>query len=110
MLDKDMLRDFIKLVRGLYNEKFVPLHRPIFSGNERQYLVDCIDSNFVSSVGQKVVDFENEIASFTGSKYAVATVNGTSALHVALELVGVRSGEEVITQSLTFVATCNAVS
>lgn len=95
-------------VRCIFGAGFVPLHRPIFEGNERQYLVDCIDSNFVSSVGAKVTEFEQRIADFAGSKYAIATVNGTAALHVALDLAGVRSGEEVITQALTFIATCNA--
>ena len=87
---------------------FIPLHRPVFAGNERQYLVDCIDSNFVSSVGEKVTEFEGRVADFAGTRYAVATVNGTAALHVALKLVGVDSGDEVITQAMTFIATCNA--
>ncbi|MBJ7574384.1 LegC family aminotransferase [Luteimonas sp. MC1828] len=94
----------------MYGGGFIPLHRPAFEGNERQYLVDCIDSNFVSSVGARVVEFEQQIAAFTGANFAVATVNGTAALHVALELVGVKHGDEVITQTLTFIATCNAMS
>ena len=98
------------LVRAMFGEGFIPLHRPVFEGNEKQYLVDCIDSNFVSSVGAKVVEFEQHIAAFTGSKYAIATVNGTAALHVALQLAGVERDDEVITQALTFIATCNAVS
>ncbi|MGY1529606.1 LegC family aminotransferase [Luteimonas sp. A649] len=97
-------------VRGQYGEGFIPLHRPVFEGSEKQYLVDCIDSNFVSSVGAKVVEFEQHIASFTGAKFAVATVNGTAALHVAMQLAGVQRDEEVITQALTFIATCNALS
>jgi perosamine synthetase len=84
------------------------MHRPVFEGYERQYLVDCIDSNFVSSVGARVTAFEERIAAFTGASFAVATVNGTAALHMALHLVGVRPEEEVITQALTFVATCKA--
>ena len=96
--------------RNIYGNSFIPLHRPVFEGNERQYLVDCIDSNFVSSVGAKVTEFEEKVAEFTGSKYAVATVNGTAALHVAIELAGVKSGDEVISQALTFIATCNAIS
>ncbi|RKT45587.1 LegC family aminotransferase [Thiocapsa rosea] len=95
-------------VRAIYGEGSVPLHRPVFEGNERQYLVDCIDSNFVSSVGAKVTEFEERIADFTRAGYAVATVNGTAALHMALELAGVGRDDEVITQALTFVATCNA--
>ena len=96
--------------RSIYGNSFIPLHRPVFEGNERQYLVDCIDSNFVSSVGAKVTEFEEKVAEFTGSKYAVATVNGTAALHVAIELAGVKPGDEVISQALTFIATCNAIS
>lgn len=105
-----MKEEFISLVKELYGNDFVPLHRPVFEGNEKQYLVDCIDSNFVSSVGEKVTEFERKIAEFTGSKYAVATVNGTSALHMCLHLTGVGCGDEVITQALTFVATGNAIS
>lgn len=100
----------VPLVRSIYGEGFIPLHRPVFEGNERQYQVDCIDSNFVSSVGARVSEFEERIAAFTGSKYAVATVNGTAALHVALQLAGVHRGDEVLSQALTFIATCNALS
>jgi perosamine synthetase len=101
---------FVGQARELFGEGFIPIHRPVFEGNERQYLVDCIDSNFVSSVGAKVTEFEEKVAEFTGSKYAVATVNGTAALHVAIELAGVKPGDEVISQALTFIATCNAIS
>ena len=101
---------FIELARQIYSEDFIPLHRPVFEGNERQYLLDCIDSNFVSSVGAKVAELEEKVAEFTGSKYAIATVNGTAALHVAIELAGVKPGDEVISQALTFIATCNAIS
>lgn len=97
-------------VRSIYGEGFIPLHRPVFEGNEKQYLIDCVDSNFVSSVGAKVTEFEQQIVAFTGAKYAVATVNGTAALHVALRLVGVEPGDEVLSQALTFIATCNALS
>jgi aminotransferase in exopolysaccharide biosynthesis len=100
----------IDMVRAIYGSEFIPLHRPVFEGNEKQYLIDCIDSNFVSSVGAEVTEFEQQIAAFTGAKYAVATVNGTAALHVALQLVGVQRDDEVITQALTFIATCNALS
>jgi aminotransferase in exopolysaccharide biosynthesis len=100
----------VDYVREIYGLEYVPLHRPVFEGNEKQYLIDCIDSNFVSSVGTKVAEFEQQIAAFTGVKYAVATVNGTAALHVALQLVGVQQGDEVLTQALTFIATCNALS
>jgi perosamine synthetase len=101
---------FTIFARSIFGEKFIPLHRPIFEGNERQYLIDCIDSNFVSSVGLKVTEFEKKVAEFTGCEYAVATVNGTAALHVAIELAGVKPGDEVISQALTFIATCNAIS
>jgi len=103
-------KEFISLVKELYGNDFVPLHRPVFEGNEKQYLVDCIDSNFVSSVGEKVTEFERKIADFTGSKFAIATVNGSSALYMCLHLSGVGRGDEVITQALTFVATANAIS
>lgn len=100
----------VSLTRRIYGDAFIPLHRPVFEGNERQYLVDCIDSNFVSSVGAKVTEFEERIAAFTGAKFAVATVNGTAALHVALQLAGVQRGDEVLSQALTFIATCNALT
>ncbi len=99
-------------IRSIYNEPeaFIPLHDPRFIGNEKKYLLECIDSNFVSSVGKFVGRFEKMITDYTGAKYAVATVNGTAALHIALQLAGVRSGDEVITQALTFIATANAIS
>jgi aminotransferase in exopolysaccharide biosynthesis len=97
-------------IRSVYGNGQVALHRPVFKGNERQYLVDCIDSNFVSSIGAEVTEFEAQVARFTGAKYGVATVNGTAALHVALQLAGVRRGDEVLSQALTFIATCNALS
>ena len=110
-MDIDCLIDeTLDLSREIFGSGFIPLHRPIFEGNERQYLIDCIDSNFVSSVGKKVTEFEEKVAKFTGTKYAVATVNGTAALHVAIELAGVKPGDEIISQALTFIATCNAIS
>ncbi|MCC6439470.1 MAG: LegC family aminotransferase [Rhodanobacteraceae bacterium] len=109
-MNESQFQSVIELVRGMYGEGFIPLHRPVFEGNEKQYLIDCIDSNFVSSVGAKVTEFEQQVAAFTGSKFAVATVNGTAALHVALQLAGVQRGDEVISQALTFIATCNALS
>ena len=111
MIDiRELADSTISFCREIFGDGFIPLHRPVFEGNERQYLVDCIDSNFVSSVGEKVVEFEKLIAEFTGSKYAVAAVNGTAALHTAIDLVGVNKGDEVITQALTFIATCNAIN
>ena len=105
-----MLNNFIKEAKKIFGKGFIPLHRPIFKGNEKKYLVECVDSNFVSSVGEKVKEFEKQVAKFTGSKYAIATVNGTNALHIAIKLCGVKPGDEVISQALTFVATCNAIS
>lgn len=101
--------DVIAVIHSIHGKSPIPLHRPVFEGREKQYLSDCIDSNFVSSVGAKVTEFEQQIAAFTGIRYAVATVNGTAALHVALQLAGVEYGDEVITQALTFIATCNAI-
>ncbi|MGO7134355.1 LegC family aminotransferase [Rhizobium leguminosarum] len=86
------------------------LHAPVFAGNEWTYLKDCLDSTFVSSVGAYVDRFERDLATFTGSAHAVAVVNGTAALHVALLLAGVERGDEVLVPALTFAATANAVS
>ncbi len=96
-------------IRKIYGDGPVPLHRPIFVGNEKEYLLDCVDSNFVSSVGKRVDEFENSIAEYTGAKFAIAVVNGTAALHVSLFLAGVESFDEVLTQALTFVGTCNPI-
>jgi perosamine synthetase len=105
------MENIIKFIRETFDTKeFIPLHEPRFLGNEKKYLNECIDSTFVSSVGKFVDEFEKEFAKFVGSKYAVATVNGTSALHIALLLAGVEKDDEVITQALTFVATANAIS
>jgi aminotransferase in exopolysaccharide biosynthesis len=106
-----MYKDIIKFIQKLYNSKeFIPLHEPKFLANEKKYLNECIDSTFVSSVGKFVDRFEDEFASYVGSKYAVATINGTSALHIALVGLGVCAEDEVITQALSFVATSNAIS
>jgi perosamine synthetase len=86
------------------------LHEPTFSGNEWDYLKECLDSTFVSSVGKFVDQFEHDLARYTGANYAVATVNGTAALHIALKLAGVIQGDEVLVPALTFVATANAVA
>lgn len=101
----------ISHIRELFNEpkEFIPLHEPRFTGNERKYVLDCIDSTFVSSVGQYVIDFENKIKEYTGAKYAIAVVNGTAALHLSLILAGVKKDDLVITQALSFVATANAI-
>lgn len=106
-----MTENFIRLVGQIYGtSEFVPLHRPVFRGSEREDLVACVDSNFVSSVGDKVTEMESRVAEFVGACFGVAAVNGTNALQVALRLVGVEQGDEVITQALTFVATCNAIA
>ena len=105
-------KDFVNFVRNAYNrpEGFIPLHEPTFGGNEKKYLIDCIDSTFVSSIGKYVNKFEEMVADYTGAKYAVAVVNGTAALHTALVLSDVTNKDEVITQPLTFIATANAIS
>lgn len=91
-------------------DAFIPLHVPTFDALEKEFLLDCIDSTFVSSVGQYVNNFEQKMQEITGAKYAVATVNGTSALHLAMHSVGVGANDLVLTQALTFVATCNAIA
>jgi perosamine synthetase len=107
----DNYQEVINFIRKLYQTPdFIALHEPKFAGNEKAYLIDCIDSTFVSSVGKYVDRFEQLVAEYTGVKYAIATVNGTAALHIALKLVGVSQGDEVITQPLSFIATCNAIS
>ncbi|MFT6746190.1 MAG: perosamine synthetase [Glaciecola sp.] len=92
------------------NQNFIPLHEPRFQGNEKKYLNDAIDSTFVSSIGAYVNKFEDMMCDITGAKYAIATANGTSALHLALLVAGVKREDEVLTQSLTFIATANAIS
>jgi len=104
-------KPIIDFIRSLYpNRETIPLHEPWFGGNEKKYVQDCIDSTFVSSVGKYVTQFEEMIRAYTGTKYAIATVNGTAALHIALKLAGVQPGDQVITQPLTFIATCNAIT
>lgn len=105
-----MFEPLIRFIRDQYrSDAFIPLHAPSFAGNERSYILDTIESTYVSSVGAYVDRFEREMAWYTGSPRAVAVVNGTSALHMALLLAGVRQGDLVITQPLTFIATCNAI-
>ena len=106
-----MFDALIRFVREQYRtDEFIPLHAPVFPGREREYVLQTIDSTFVSSVGAFVDRFERDMEAYTGAQRAVATVNGTAALHAALLLAGVKPGELVVTQSLTFVATCNAIS
>ncbi|MGD9992113.1 MAG: LegC family aminotransferase [Salinivirgaceae bacterium] len=103
--------EIVQFIRSLYqsDKEFIPLHAPVFKGNEKKYINDCIDSTFVSSVGKYVGHFEQLMTEFTGAKYAIAAVNGTAALHIALKLAGVGANDLVITQPLTFVATANAI-
>lgn len=106
-----MFDSLIRFVREQYRtDGFIPLHAPVFRGRERVYVTETIDSTFVSSVGAFVDNFERDMEIYTSSPRAVATVNGTAALHMALRLAGVQPGELVITQPLTFVATCNAIA
>ena len=106
-----MYQEVIKFIKELYPAKNpILLHEPTFLGNEKEYLNDCIDSTFVSYVGKYVMKFEEMTAKYTGAKYAVAVVNGTTALQIALQIAGVKYGDEVITQPLTFVATANAIA
>jgi len=105
------MQNIVNFIQETFNtKKFIPLHEPRFNGNEKKYLNDCIDSTFVSSVGKYVDMFEEQFAKKVGSSYAIATVNGTSALHIALLLADVTKDDEVITQPLTFIATCNAIT
>lgn len=106
-----MFSVLIQFIREQYaTNEFIPLHAPVFLGREREFLIDTIDSTFVSSVGAYVDRFESEMAVFTGSPKAVAVVNGTAGLHTSLLVSGVVPGDLVVTQSLTFIATCNAIS
>ena len=100
----------IEAIRVVTGEEKNSLHEPTFKGKEWEYVKDCLDSGFVSSVGQYVEKFENDIAEYTGAKHAVAVVNGTAALHLGLIVAGVKFDDEVLVPSLTFVATANSVS
>ena len=105
------IKEAITFIQDIYKTKdFIPLHAPTFGGNEKKYLQETIDTTFVSSVGAYVDLFEKNIALISKTKKAVAVVNGTSGIQVALRLVGVKEGDEVITQALTFVATANAIT
>jgi perosamine synthetase len=100
----------VRAIRAVVGDAPAMLHEPSFKGNEWLYLKECLDSTFVSSVGKFVDRFELDLARFTGAKHAVAVVNGTAALHIALKLAGVTTGDEVLIPALTFVATANAVT
>ncbi len=107
-----MFDEIVGQIRKLHKKEqgFIPLHAPVFKGNEKKYVAETIDSTFVSSVGEFVVQFEKMMKEITGARHAIAIVNGTCALHLALLLAGVEKEEEVITQTLTFVATANAIA
>ena len=104
------LDDFIGRIRQVSGPETGGLHEPVFQGNEKKYLAECIDSGFVSSVGPFVTAFEESVRDFVGAQHAVAVVNGTAALHLSLLAVGVRPGDEVLVPAMSFVATANAVS
>jgi len=108
--DPDFVKQVVEAIRQVAGPAPVALHEPRFVGNEWAYLKECLDSTFVSSVGKFVDRFEADLAAYTGAKHAVAVVNGTAALHIALKLAGVESGDEVLIPALTFVATANAVA
>jgi perosamine synthetase len=105
-----MISEIADAIRKATKRSTAQLHQPVFNGNEWLYLKDCLDSSFVSSVGTYVSEFEKKIAQYTGAVHAIATVNGTAALHLALIVAGVNADEEVLVPSMTFVATANAVS
>jgi perosamine synthetase len=105
-----VVEQVVSAIRSVAGEGNIALHEPRFAGNEWAYLKDCLDSTFVSSVGRYVDRFEADLAAYTGARHAVAVVNGTAALHVALQLAGVQEGDEVLIPALTFVATANAVA
>ena len=108
--NRDLPRAIVSAIASVVYDKKVPLHEPSFHGQEWLYLKNCLESTFVSSVGTYVDKFETAIAKFTGANFAIAVSNGTSGLHIALKLVGVKAGDEVLVPSLSFVATANAVS
>lgn len=109
--DKTNVADeIVEAIRKVTKNSSAQLHEPFFNGNEWENLKKCLDTGFVSSVGSYVNEFESKIAEYTGAKYAVAMINGTAALHLALLIAGVGSGDEVLVPSLSFVATANAVS
>lgn len=108
----DLSTDILNRIKRVIKREtsFTPLHIPIFEGNEKRFLAECVDSNFVSSVGEFVDRFEGMLVTFTGVKRAVLCVNGTAALHIGLKMTGVEQSNEVLIPALTFVATANAVS
>lgn len=112
MESKQSFEQILAFIRETFHrpEGFIPLHAPYFGGNEKKYVLDTIESTYVSTVGAYVDRFEEMMKEITGSKHAIATANGTIALHLALIVAGVKQGDAVITQPLTFVATANAIA
>lgn len=111
ILSGGLFKDIVEFIKEMFpGEEYIPLHRPVFKGNEKRYLNDTIDTSYVSSVGSYVNRFEEMMCDITGASHAVAVVNGTNALHLSLMLSGVQRNDEVLSQSLTFIATCNAIS
>ena len=108
--NRNLPQDIVRAIKSVAGDGPLALHEPRFNGNEWIYLKECLDSTFVSSVGKFVDRFEDDLANFTGAKRAVAVVNGTAALHIALRLAGVEAGDEVLLPALTFIATANAVA
>ena len=106
-----MYKEINRFIRNKFkSQDFIPLHVPVFNGNEKKYLNQCIDSTYVSSIGPFVDKFEDLMSQITNTDKTTAVVNGTAAIHVGLRLVGVKENDEVITQALTFVATANAIA
>lgn len=110
LLPVSLASEVVAAIRRVVGPEPAVLHEPSFAGNEWLYLKECLDSTFVSSVGKFVNQFEADLATYTGARHAVAVVNGTAALHIALVLAGVRAGDEVLVPALTFVATANAIT
>lgn len=109
-VSETLANEVLEAIREVVGPGHAPLHEPSFNGNEREYLQECLDSTYVSSVGKFVDKFEKELANFTGAQHVVSVVNGTSALQIALQLAGVKPLDEVLIPALTFIATANAVS
>ncbi len=110
--DAGLIADIVAATRTVVGPRtgLVPLHEPEFRGREREYVVDCVDTGWVSSVGSYVSRIEGDLVRITGARHAIATANGTAALHICLVVAGVRAGDEVLVPTLTFVATINAVA
>ncbi len=105
-----MFEKEISFIKSLFNQENIALHEPCFIGNEKKYLLECIDSGFVSSVGEFVTRFEEALKEKTKARFVIATNTGTAALHIALLANGIDENCEVITQSISFVATANAIA